>query len=284
MTVSVEGVAVDDGVPEPDELLAAADGSVEVELARALSAAQRQIHWLREERDRLRAELLDEGTEPPDEPAGDAPRTLDVVAERAVPEAARRLALREAAGTDTWERLTEDVRQMYLSRARAAVDAVVPIFDAAVAAVPGLGEVRRAQLRLGLPPERDLTELLDHVRAESRARALQEVSEELSARMSDYELTRRAVQAVELVVVEGEHMATQHSSPVAVEVAEWFTRRLQQALAEPDVTLGDALEAEREQVLLAVAAELGLTGMDALAWYSEMSNRLDAVTDPDLAP
>ncbi|WP_324649252.1 hypothetical protein [Georgenia sp. H159] len=276
-------MGADDVTPEPEELLAAAEGSVEVELARALSAAQRQIHWLREERDRLRAELLDEGAELPDEPVGDASRSLDSVVERAVPEAARRLALREAAGTDTWERLTEDVRQMYLSRARAAVDAVVPLFDAAIAAIPGLGEVRRAQLRLGLPPEGDLVGLLDHVRAESRARAVQEVSEELSARMSDYELTRRAVQAVELVVVEGEHMANQHSSPVAVEVAEWFTRRLQQALAEPDVTLGDALQAEREQVLLAVAAELGLTGMDALAWYSEMSNRLDAA-DPDPAP
>src|SRR5690606_41685294 len=57
--------------------------------------------------------------------------------------------------SDLWERLTEGVRDVYLARARAAVEAVVPIFDAAVAAIPGLGEVRRAQLRLGLPPEGD---------------------------------------------------------------------------------------------------------------------------------
>jgi len=268
-------VAVDDGVPEGEDLLAAAQGSVEVELARALSAAQRQIHWLREERARLRAELLGEQEEPWDAPT----RMLGDVVEQVVPAAARRLALREAAGTDTWERLTEGVRELYLTRARAAVEAVVPVFEAAVAAIPGLGEVRRAQLRLGLPPEGDLAELLDHVRAESRARALQEVSADLRARLSDTELTSRAVQAVELVMVEGEHMAAEHPSPVAVEVAEWFTRRLQQALAAPDVTLGDALEAEREQVLLAVAGELGLEGMDALAWYTDMSHRLDAAGD-----
>lgn len=271
-------VAVDDGVPEKEELLAEPAGSVEVELARALSAAQRQIHWLREERDRLRAELA---AEPREDRADEPAAMLADVVEQAVPEAARRLALREAAGSDTWDRLTEGVREVYLTRARAAVEAVVPVFDAAVAAIPGLGEVRRAQLRLGLPPEGDLAGLLDHVRAESRARALQEVSEDLRARLEDYELMRRAVQAVELVFVEGEHMAAQHASPVAVEVAEWFARRLQQALAGPDVTLGDALEAEREQVLLAVATELGLEGMDALAWYSDMSTRLDAAGETE---
>lgn len=270
-------MAVDDGVPEQEELLAAAEGSVEVELARALSAAQRQIYWLRQERSRLRAELYGQ----PEEPFDESAEMLADVVEQAVPEAARRLALREGTGSDTWERLTEGVRDVYLARARAAVEAVVPIFDAAVAAIPGLGEVRRAQLRLGLPPEGDLAGLLDHVRAESRARALQEVSADLSARLSDTELTSRAVQAVELVLVEGEHMAAEHASPIAVEVAEWFTRRLQQALAAPDVTLGDALEAEREQVLLAVAAELGLEGMDALAWYTDMSNRLDAADEAD---
>src|SRR5699024_6893160 len=124
-----------------------------------------------------------------------------------------------------------------------------------------LGEVRRAQLRLGLPPEGDLAGLLDHVRAESRARALQAVSEDLRARLEDYELMRRAVQAVELVLVEGEHMAAEHTSPVAVEVAQWCARRLQQALAGPYVTRGDAIEAEREQVLLAVPSELGLEGL-----------------------
>lgn len=273
-------MGVDDGAPDQDELLAGAEGSVEVELARALSAAQRQIYWLREERARLRAELLGEPRESWEENADGAPEVLGVVVEQAVPEAARRLAQRDAAG-ETWERLSESVRQTYLTRARAAVEAVVPIFEAAVAAIPGLGEVRRAQLRLGLPPEGDLTELLDHVRAESRARALQEVSEDLRSRLEDLELTRQAVQAVELVVVEGEHMASQHASPIAVEVAEWFTRRLQQALAAPDVTLGDALEAEREQVLLAVAAELGLEGMDALAWYTEMSTRLDAADEAE---
>lgn len=273
-------MGVDDGAPDQDELLAGAEGSVEVELARALSAAQRQICWLREERAGLRAELLGEPRESWEEIADGAPEVLGVVVEQAVPEAARRLAQRDAAG-ETWERLSESVRQTYLTRARAAVEAVVPIFEAAVAAIPGLGEVRRAQLRLGLPPEGDLTELLDHVRAESRARALQEVSEDLRSRLEDLELTRQAVQAVELVVVEGEHMASQHASPIAVEVAEWFTRRLQQALAAPDVTLGDALEAEREQVLLAVAAELGLEGMDALAWYTEMSTRLDAADEAE---
>jgi hypothetical protein len=269
---------VTDGAPEPEELLAEPAGSVEVELARALSVAQRPIHWLREERDRLRAEL---GAEPRED-RSDAPLALlaDVV-EQAVPEAARRLALRESAGSDTWDRLTDGVREVYLTRARSAVEAVVPVFDAAVAAIPGLGEVRRAQLRLGLPPEGDLAGLLDHVRAESRARALHEVSEDLRSRLEDYELMRRAVQAVELVLVEGEHMAAQHASPVAVEVAAWFARRLQQALAGPDVTLGDALEAEREQVLLAVAAELGLQGMDALAWYSDMSTRLDAADEAE---
>jgi len=268
----------DDG-HESEDLIAAADGSTEAELARALSAAQRQVYWLRQERARLRAELLgeplaEEGT------ADDPTSMLEAVAEAAVPEAARRLALSDP-GSDAWERLSVPVRESYLAQARAAVEAVAPLFDAAVAAIPGLGEVRRAQLRLGLPPEGDLTELLDHVRAESRARALQEVSEELHQRMSDYETTRQAVQAVELVVVEGEHMAAQHESPVAVEVAEWFTRRLQQALAAPDVTLGDALETEREQVLLAVAAQLGLEGMDALAWYTDMNTRLAAAEDPD---
>lgn len=267
-------MTVDDGAPE--ELLAGPTGSVEVELARALSAAQRQIHWLREERDRLRAEL---GAQPRDE--GEPAGLLADVVEQVVPEAARRLALREAAGSDTWDRLTEGVREVYLTRARAAVEAVVPVFDAAVAAIPGVGEVRRAQLRLGLPPEGDLAGLLDHVRAESRARALQEVAADLRSRLEDYEHVRRAVQAVELVLVEGEHMAAQHHSPVAVEVAEWFARRLQQALAGADVTLGDALEAEREQVLLAVAAELGLEGMDALAWYSDMSTRLDAADEAE---
>ncbi len=273
-------MGVDDGAPDQDELLARAEGSVEVELARALSAAQRQIHWLRQERARLRAELLGEPVESWEDVADGAPDVLGVVVEQAVPEAARRLAQRDAAG-ETWERLSESVRQAYLIRARAAVEAVTPLFDAAVAAIPGLGEVRRAQLRLGLPPESDLTELLDHVRAEGRARALQEVSEDLRSRLDDLEVTRQAVQAVELVVVEGEHMASQHASPIAVEVAEWFTRRLQQALAAPDVTLGDALEAEREQVLLAVAAELGLEGMDALAWYTDMSTRLDAADEAE---
>ena len=269
-------MAVDDGAPEGDELLAAAQGSVEVELARALSAAQRQIYWLRQERARLRAEMLGEPEPPPDGPA----EMLGDVVERAVPEAARRLA-RQDPGSDTWDRLSESAREDHLRRARAAVEAVVPIFDAAVAAIPGLGEVRRAQMRLGLPPDGDLAELLDHVRAESRARALQEVSADLQARLSDTEFTSQAVQAVELVLVEGEHMAAEHPSPIAVEVAEWFTRRLQQALAAPDVTLGDALEAEREQVLLAVAAELGLEGMDALAWYTDMSTRLDAADEAE---
>src|SRR5699024_4749448 len=104
-------------------------------LARALSAAQRQIHWLRTERDRLRGELLEESTQP-----REGSRMLDDVVEQVVPEAARRLALREAAGSDTWERLTEGVRKMYLGRARAAVEAVAPVFDEALAAIPGLGE------------------------------------------------------------------------------------------------------------------------------------------------
>ncbi len=279
-------MAVDDEAPESDELLAGDEGSVELELARALSAAQRQIHWLRQERARLQTELDGSPPDPEDPPVpwrepAEPPEMLATVTEQAVPEVARRLALRDGASTETWERLTDAVRETYLERARAAVEVVAPLFDAAVAAIPGLGEVRRAQLRLGLPPEGDLTELLDHVRAESRARALQEVSEDLRNRLSDHEFTRQAVQAVELVLVEGEHMAEQHPSPVAVEVAEWFTRRLQQALAAPDVTLGDALETEREQVLLAVAAELGLEGMDALAWYSEMSRRLDAADEAE---
>ena len=268
-------MATDDDAPE-EVLRATADDSVEVELARALSAAQRQIHWLREERARLRAELTGEprvSAEPAEAPVRDM---LETVHAQAVPEVARRLALRESASPDAWAQLAEDVRELYLGRARAAVSVVAPLFEAAVAAIPGLGEVRRTQLRLGLAPESDLTEVLEHVRAESRARALQEVSEDLRSQLSDQEATRQAVQAVELVIAEGAQMAAQHASPVAVEVAEWFTRRLQQALAAPDVTLGDALEAEREQVLLAVAAELGLSGMDALAWYSDMSARLDA--------
>lgn len=268
-------MATDDDAPE-EVLRATADDSVEVELARALSAAQRQIHWLREERDRLRAELTGEprvDVEPGELPVRDM---LETVHAQAVPEVARRLALRESASPDAWAQLAEDVRELYLGRARAAVSVVAPLFEAAVAAIPGLGEVRRTQLRLGLAPQSDLTEVLEHVRAESRARALQEVSEDLRSQLSDQEATRQAVQAVELVIAEGAQMAAQHASPVAVEVAEWFTRRLQQALAAPDVTLGDALEAEREQVLLAVAAELGLSGMDALAWYSDMSARLDA--------
>lgn len=273
-------MATDDDAPE-EVLRATADDSVEVELARALSAAQRQIHWLREERDRLRAELTGEprvSAEPAEAPVRDM---LETVHAQAVPEVARRLALRESASPDAWAQLAEDVRELYLGRARAAVSVVAPLFEAAVAAIPGLGEVRRTQLRLGLAPESDLTEVLEHVRAESRARALQEVSEDLRSQLSDQEATRQAVQAVELVIAEGAQMAAQHASPVAVEVAEWFTRRLQQALAAPDVTLGDALEAEREQVLLAVAAELGLSGMDALAWYSDMSTRLDAAAAAD---
>lgn len=273
-------MATDDDAPE-EVLRATADDSVEVELARALSAAQRQIHWLREERDRLRAELTGESrvdVDPGELPVRDM---LETVHAQAVPEVARRLALRESASPDAWAQLAEDVRELYLGRARAAVSVVAPLFEAAVAAIPGLGEVRRTQLRLGLAPESDLTEVLEHVRAESRARALQEVSEDLRSQLSDQEATRQAVQAVELVIAEGAQMAAQHASPVAVEVAEWFTRRLQQALAAPDVTLGDALEAEREQVLLAVAAELGLSGMDALAWYSDMSTRLDAAAAAD---
>src|SRR5690606_2933807 len=185
-----------------------------------------QIYWLREERAGVRGEVRRAAEEAWGGIADGAPEVLGVVVEQAVPEAARRLAQRDAVG-ETWERLSESVRQTYLTRARAAVEAVVPIFEAAVAAIPGLGEVRRAQLRLGLPPEGDLTELPDHVRAESRARALQEVSEDLRSRLEDLELTRQAVQAVELVVVEGEHMASQHASPIAVEVAEWVPRRLQ---------------------------------------------------------
>ncbi len=276
-------MADDDPRDTEDLLPASPSDAVEVELARALSAAQRQIHWLREERDRLHAELTGE---PPvsAEPGEVAVRDmLETVHAQAVPEVARRLALRESASPDAWAQLGEGVRELYLGRAQVAVSVVAPLFEAAVAAIPGLGEVRRTQLRLGLAPESDLAEVLDHVRAESRARALQEVSEDLRSQLSDQEATRQAVQAVELVIVEGEQMAGRHDSPVAVEVAEWFTRRLQQALAAPDVTLGDALEAEREQVLLAVAAELGLTGMDALAWYGEMSARLDAAAStPDL--
>lgn len=270
-------MATDDDASRTEDVLpATADDSVEVELARALSAAQRQIHWLREERDRLRAELGETQTNP--EPDPRVPDMLETLRTQAVPEVARRLALREAASPDAWEQLAEDVRELYLARARVAVAVVAPLFDSAIAAIPGLGEVRRAQLRLGLAPDSDLTEVLDHVRAESRARALQEVSEDLRSQLGEQEVTRQAVQAVGLVIVEGEEMAGRHTSPVAVEVAEWFTRRLQQALAAPDVTLGDALEAEREQVLLAVAGELGLTGMDALAWYSDMSTRIDATT------
>ena len=294
-------MATDDDAPGTEEVLPTTAGySVEVELARALSAAQRQIHWLREERDRLRAELGGEsGGEPGDAGPDEAgPRAflgpgsepdpgghremLQTVLAQVVPEAARRLAVREAAGTETWDRLTEGVRDLYLVRARAAASVVAQLFDAAIADIPGLGEVRRAQLRLGLPPSSDLAEVLEHVRAESRAQALQEVADDLRSQLGEHETARLAVQAVELVVVEGEQMAAQHASPVAVEVAQWFTRRLQQALAAADVTLGDALEAEREQVLLAVAGELGLEGMDALAWYSDMSTRLDAaLPSPD---
>ncbi|MEE6281756.1 hypothetical protein [Georgenia sunbinii] len=253
---------------------------VAAELARALAAAQREIYWLRQERRRLL------GADPPadadpGEADADGPPVADVlldqVARAAVPVTARRLAIGEARSeSTTWDRLTDAVREIYLERARAAVEAVVPVFVAALEAIPGMAEVRLAQHRLGLPTDSGLAELLEHARAEGGAQVLNDVAHDVEARNVEHEALRQAIQAVELVIVDGEHMAASHSSAVAVEVAEWFTDRLRRSLAAPDVTLSDALAAEREQVLLAVAEQLGYTGIAALTWYTEMSNRIDA--------
>lgn len=264
---------------------------VSAELARALAAASREIYWLRRERRRLLAIDGDDALDTdPDgagfdtmldaeaDPEGPAVEEilLDQVARQAVPVAARRLATGEARrDSTTWDRLTDGMRQVYLDRAEAAVKAVVPLFVAALEAIPGLAEVRQAQYRLGLPPDSGLAELLNHARAEGSAQVLGDVAHDVEARNVEHEMLRQAIQAVELVIVDGEHMAGSHSSSVAVEVAQWFTDHLRRALAAPDVTLSDALAAEREQTLLAVAEHLGHTGLAALTWYTEVSISLD---------
>lgn len=266
-----------------------AHDDVSAELARALAAASREIYWLRRERRRLLG--VDDDAEQDDDTTGAEPDgeqgtesegpaveeiLLDQVARQAVPVAARRLATGEARrDSTTWDRLTDGMRQVYLDRADAAVRAVVPLFVAALEAIPGLAEVRQAQHRLGLPPDSGLAELLAHARAEGSAQVLGDVAHDVEARNAEHETLRQAIQAVELVIVDGEHMASSHSSPVAVEVAEWFTDHLRRALAAPDVTLSDALAAEREQTLLAVAEHLGHTGLAALTWYTEVSPHLN---------
>lgn len=278
--------------PPPADAGSPSTGDVAAELARALAAATREIYWLRRERRRLLAELGGrsddhaagglagpDGTEGENEGPAVEAVLLEQVARQAVPVAARRLATGEARrGSTTWDRLTDGMREVYLDRAEAAVGAVVPLFVEALEAIPGLAEVRLAQYRLGLPPDSGLAELLDHARAEGSAQVLGDVAHDVEARTAEHEMLRQAVQAVELVVVAGEHMADSHSSPVAVEVAQWFTDQLRRALAAPDVTLSDALAAEREQVLIAVAEQLGHTGLAALTWYTEMANRLDSAS------
>ncbi|MFC4554650.1 hypothetical protein [Georgenia faecalis] len=249
-----------------------AEDDLTAELARTISALQREVHWLRRER----AAAAGDGGPAPEDPA-DA-RLLEPIAE----DLRQRVAHALGGGSHAWGGLSQARRERLLETADAVVAEVGPVFADALEAIPGATAVRLAQRRYGLAPHSDVEELLAHARAEGSARAAGDLTRELDAVRTEASTLRAAVQAVELVVGEGERMAAEHASPVAVEVATWFTDRLRRALATPDVTLGDALEAERERVLLAVAERLGHTGLAALTWYGEMCALLDARGgDPD---
>lgn len=258
-----------------------------MEMARTITALQREVHWLRRERaERLGADPAGPGTGPvPMGPARLEELTLTeedgwmlAVLEPAAPALAARMAVEDGAipYAQEWDLLPPDPQEKYLRRARTVLAAVAPLCREAFADVPGLAQVRLALHRLGLPPGTEVTELLEHARAEGAQRAARDAADDVAPLLTELRTLREALQAVELVVVAGERMAGDHPSAVAVEVAAWFTGRLRRALAAPDVTLSDALAAEREQVLLAVADHLGFTGMDALDWFAQVNHRIDA--------
>ncbi|MEE6294744.1 hypothetical protein [Georgenia wangjunii] len=285
--------------------MAPAEDDLTAEMVRTITALQREVRWLRRERaerlgevpagadlaggaaERSRGAGLAGGSDPhagaETPPWADDDAWMLAVLAPAAPTLAARMAVEDGAipYAQEWDLLPPDPQRTYLRRARTVLAEVAPLCREAFGDVPGPAHVRLALHRLGLPPGTDIPELLEHARAEGAERAAREAADDVAPLLVEVRTLRQALQAVELVVVAGERMAGDHPSAVAAEVATWFTERLRRALAAPDVTLSDALVAEREQVLLAVADHLGYTGMDALDWFAQVSSRIDAAEDAE---